>query len=83
MKVEKPLFWDIETSNMYKAVTCVYQDDNLVHEEVTDFGFRTIEFNATDGFFLNGKKYKLKVYAIIMIWVHWAPDLIKDLPNVS
>ncbi|MDD2635972.1 MAG: beta-galactosidase GalB, partial [Bacteroidales bacterium] len=61
IKVENPLLWSIETPNLYKAITSVYDDgDKIIHEEITSFGFRTIEFTANDGFLLNGKEVEIK-----------------------
>ena len=60
INVEKPMLWSIETPTLYKAHTCVYEGDILVHEETTTFGFRTFEFTADKGFLLNGKKVEIK-----------------------
>ncbi|QAA80444.1 DUF4982 domain-containing protein [Aequorivita sp. H23M31] len=58
--VEKPLLWDTENPNLYQARTYIYEADELVHEEITSFGFRTLDFTANEGFLLNGKTVEIK-----------------------
>lgn len=60
IKVDKPQMWDVENPILYNAQTQVYEGDQLIHEETTTFGFRTIEFTANEGFLLNGKKVEIK-----------------------
>jgi beta-galactosidase len=60
IKVENPKLWDIEDPVLYKAVIKVYIRDKLTDENETNFGFRTIEFTANEGFLLNGKKVVIK-----------------------
>jgi len=57
--IEKPLLWSPETPNLYKVVTEVYENGNIVDTYETVFGVRTIEINR-NGFFLNGKLYPVK-----------------------
>ncbi|MBN1182065.1 MAG: beta galactosidase jelly roll domain-containing protein, partial [Bacteroidales bacterium] len=57
--VHNPLLWSPETPNLYKVLTEVFDNGNLVDNYETTFGFRTIEFNR-EGFFLNGKLYPVK-----------------------
>ena len=59
-EIQSPLLWDIETPNLYSAITSVYDDEELLDVSSTTFGFRTIQFTADKGFFLNGKNVKLK-----------------------
>lgn len=60
IKLKSPLLWDIEKPLLYKAVTQVFEGEALIHEEQTNFGFRTIDFSADKGFLLNGKKVEIK-----------------------
>ena len=53
---EKPKLWSIEQPNRYVVVTSILQDGKLVDRCETPFGIRTIEFTATNGFLLNGKR---------------------------
>jgi beta-galactosidase len=57
--IQKPLLWSPETPNLYKVLTEVSENGNLIDTYETSFGVRTIEFNR-NGFFLNGKLYPVK-----------------------
>ena len=59
ISVKKPRLWDIDSPNLYKAVSIVFINGEQVDECETVFGFRTIKFDADKGFFLNGKPLKL------------------------
>ena len=54
--VLNPKLWDIVAPNRYVAQTTVSINGKLVDSYNTPFGIRTIEFSATKGFLLNGKK---------------------------
>ncbi|HEY5368147.1 MAG TPA: beta-galactosidase GalA [Hanamia sp.] len=58
-KIQKPMLWSPETPTLYKILTEVADNGNIVDTYVTNFGVRTIEFNR-NGFFLNGKLYPVK-----------------------
>lgn len=58
--VNKPLLWDTEKPNLYKAITKLYEGNQLKDEYTTRFGIRTIEIIPDQGFFLNGKKTVFK-----------------------
>ncbi|MES2774560.1 MAG: glycoside hydrolase family 2 TIM barrel-domain containing protein [Bacteroidota bacterium] len=55
-----PVLWGLENPSLYKVVTTVYEDDVWQDEQETSFGIRSISFDATNGFRLNGKTVKLK-----------------------
>ena len=57
--VENPTLWDIENPYLYKLVTTVKEGDIVVDEYTTPFGFRSFEFDAESGFWLNGRNLKL------------------------
>lgn len=57
--VENPKLWDIDEPNLYYAVTTVYANGEAIDEVCDRFGFRTFEFDAKRGFFLNGRHLKL------------------------
>ncbi|MCR5785078.1 MAG: glycoside hydrolase family 2 protein [Eubacterium sp.] len=50
--------WDIENPVLYTLKSVLYMGDEIIDECKTEFGFRTISFEA-DGFYLNTKKIKL------------------------
>ncbi len=56
----KPELWSTEHPSLYKAVSEVYSSGKLTDRVETKFGVRTITFDATNGFQLNGKIIKLK-----------------------
>ncbi|TDD93839.1 DUF4982 domain-containing protein [Flavobacterium cellulosilyticum] len=65
IEVEKPILWSPETPDLYKAEVQIIKrgeikDGGLPVDVVTkNFGIRTIEFSAENGFLLNGKKIEL------------------------
>ncbi len=60
MVVAKPELWDIDTPNMYKAITSVIVDGKKVDEYTTPFGIRSLVFDKDKGFFLNGRNTYVK-----------------------
>jgi beta-galactosidase len=56
IKIPNPKLWSIAKPNRYVAVTTVEQGGKIVDTHETPFGIRTIEFTATNGFLLNGKR---------------------------
>ncbi len=58
--VSNPKLWSLEERNIYKLVTEVQVDGAPVDRYETPFGIRSIKFDATQGFLLNGAPVKLK-----------------------
>ena len=58
--MKQPALWSLEERNLYKLVTEVQADGEVVDRYETPFGIRTVTFDAQKGFFLNGKPVKLK-----------------------
>jgi len=58
--VENPKLWHYNDPNMYKAITTVLTDGNIVDEYTTPFGIRKVEFKVGEGFFLNGENTLIK-----------------------
>jgi len=52
--------WSQETPNRYEAVVRLMNGNKATHIYHQKFGFRTIEFRAKDGLYLNGEKIILK-----------------------
>ncbi len=52
--------WDIDSPNLYGIRTELFVDGRKVDAHGGRFGFRTLEFNAQKGFFLNGRPVKFK-----------------------
>ncbi|HEY5508445.1 MAG TPA: sugar-binding domain-containing protein, partial [Paludibacter sp.] len=57
--IKKPLLWSPETPNLYKVLTEVVENGNIVDTYETTFGVRTVEINK-NGVFLNGKLCPVK-----------------------
>jgi beta-galactosidase len=57
--IQKPLMWSPETPNLYKVLTEVSENGNVIDTYETTFGVRTVEITK-NGFFLNGKLYPVK-----------------------
>lgn len=55
-----PQLWNLDKPNLYRAVSKVRADGNIVDEQTTVFGVRDAHFAADTGFWLNGKNFKLK-----------------------
>lgn len=60
IEVKNPTLWDIETPYLYKAKVVLKKGGKKIDEYVQNFGIRTVQFNASQGFLLNGKNIKLK-----------------------
>lgn len=58
--LEKPELWSCDHPNLYKAVVRVQSGRKDCDTYQVTFGFRTIEFDADHGFFLNGEPVKIK-----------------------
>jgi beta-galactosidase len=57
--IKKPLLWSPESPNLYKVLTEVVENGNIVDTYETTFGVRTVEINK-NGVFLNGKLCPVK-----------------------
>jgi beta-galactosidase len=57
--LSSPVLWSPESPNLYKLITAVEVDGNVVDQKETEFGIRTVAFDPDKGFLLNGKPYEL------------------------
>lgn len=60
VRLENPSLWSTEVPALYKAVTEVYAGQAQTDRVVSNFGIRSISFDAENGFRLNGKPLKLR-----------------------
>ncbi|HTJ10580.1 MAG TPA: glycoside hydrolase family 2 TIM barrel-domain containing protein [Dinghuibacter sp.] len=60
LSVAHPILWSTRRPALYKAVTELLQDGKRIDNKTIIFGIRTISFDATHGFRLNGESIKLK-----------------------
>ena len=58
--ITAPELWSPETPRLYRLVTTVASGGQTVDRVETEFGVRTVAFDANRGFLLNGKPYELK-----------------------
>jgi beta-galactosidase len=58
--VKDPVLWDINKPELYKVEVIVMQGKNVTDRYETNFGFRTLNFTARNGFFLNGKRVEIR-----------------------
>ena len=56
----KPVLWSPESPKLYKLVTTISVRNQVVDRKETEFGLRTVGFDPTNGFLLNGKHYELQ-----------------------
>ena len=60
INIKNPSLWSIETPTLYKLVSVIEKNNQVVDRIETTFGIRTITFDKDKGFFLNGKHVKVK-----------------------
>lgn len=52
--------WSLEDPYLYKVVSVIKQENRIVDQKKSNFGIRTLKFDADKGFFLNGKHVKIQ-----------------------
>jgi beta-galactosidase len=55
-----PELWSPESPELYKLITTVESDGQIIDRKETEFGIRTVAFDKDTGFLLNGKPYEIK-----------------------
>ena len=58
-KVKNIALWDVVNPALYEITTELMKDGKVIDINTVRFGFRKAEFKV-DGFYLNGRKYKLR-----------------------
>jgi beta-galactosidase len=58
--ISSPILWSPESPKLYHLITTVKYGTRIIDRMETDFGIRTLAFDATNGFELNGKPYVIK-----------------------
>jgi len=59
INVKNPKLWNLQKPNLYAAVTTIEQRGKVVDSYETIFGIRTIKFEVSQGFLLNGEHVRL------------------------
>lgn len=52
--------WSLENPYLYKVISVVKQGNQVIDKKKSNFGIRTVRFDATEGFFLNEKHIKIQ-----------------------
>lgn len=60
LSINDPKIWSLSDPYLYEIVTEVIENDEVIDEYVTDYGFRTFDFDSDEGFSLNGEAVKLQ-----------------------
>jgi len=58
-RLSSPVLWSPESPKLYRLVTTVSVAGEIVDQNETAFGIRTVGFDPTNGFLLNGQHYEL------------------------
>lgn len=58
--VASPQLWSPESPRLYRLTTTVSVGGKIVDRQATEFGIRTVAFDANRGFLLNGQPYVIK-----------------------
>ena len=58
--VNDPLLWDCDNPNLYTVKTVLKSSDEVLDENTTRIGFRTVEVSPEKGLLINGKKTVIK-----------------------
>lgn len=58
-RVKSPRCWDVEHPHLYILKTELWKDGEVIQEEYSQIGFRSIAFDPEQGFLLNGRRVKL------------------------
>jgi beta-galactosidase len=59
-EIKGPALWSLASPALYTNIAELYLNDQLTDRVETGFGIRSINFDATNGFVLNGEAIKLK-----------------------
>lgn len=60
ISLDNATLWSLENPYLYKVVSVVKQNNQIVDKKKVNFGIKTVRFDATEGFFLNGKHIKIQ-----------------------
>lgn len=60
LNISNAYLWSLEDPYLYKIVSVVKQNGQIIDKNKTRFGIRNLRFDAAEGFFLNGKHIKIQ-----------------------
>ena len=76
-KINQPKLWSPDSPNLYQATTSIYEDEKLVDQYQTKFGFKWVEWTADKGFFLNGEHLYLEGVNVHQDHAGWGDAVTK------
>lgn len=60
LQLKNPELWSLENPYLYRVVSILKSENQIIHQTKTRFGIKTVQFDAKEGFFLNGKHIKIQ-----------------------
>lgn len=60
LQLKNPELWSLENPYLYRVVSVLKSENQIIHQTKTRFGIKTVQFDAKEGFFLNGKHIKIQ-----------------------
>lgn len=60
LTVINPVRWSVDRPYLYRLVTTIEENKQVIDRYITSFGIRSIRFNADTGFFLNERHLEIK-----------------------
>lgn len=60
LQLKNPELWSLENPYLYSVVSVLKLENQIIHQTKTRFGIKTVQFDAKEGFFLNGKHIKIQ-----------------------
>lgn len=60
LQLKNPELWSLENPYLYRVVSFLKSENQIIHQTKTRFGIKTVKFDAKEGFFLNGKPLKIQ-----------------------
>lgn len=60
LQINTPILWSTTKPYLYKAVTRIERNGQLIDEVKTTFGIRSFHFDAANGFYLNNQPLKIQ-----------------------
>lgn len=57
--IQNVKFWDIDNPNLYYMKSSIVKDEKEIDSIITRYGYRQLDWDSKEGFFLNGKYMKL------------------------
>lgn len=60
LQLKNPELWSLENPYLYRVVSVLKSENQIIHQTKTRFGIKSVQFDAKEGFFLNEKHIKIQ-----------------------